>query len=162
MIFTKIILTQGKVALVDAKNHFRLAMNKWRYNNQGYAVRNENGKIILMHRLILEWKLGHSNFEECDHENHNGIDNEEENLRPATHAQNAQNRRKLSNATSKYKGVSWHKVANKWQAYIVVNKELIYLGLFDIEIDAARAYNTAAKEYFGEFACLNFPEENYK
>ncbi len=128
----------------------------------GYAVRWENGKTIRMHRVVLAWKLGHSNFEQCDHENHDGIDNEEENLRPVTHAQNAQNRNKQIDTTSKYKGVSWYKRDEKWRAQIRVDGKEIHLGLFDCEIMAARAYDTAAKLYFGEFACLNFPEEGNK
>ncbi len=155
MMPTKIILTQGKVAIVDAKNHFRLAMNKWYYTNDGYAVRNENGKTIRMHRVILERKLGHSNFENTDHINRDRLDNRKDNLRPATVTQNQHNRGKPENNTSGFKGVFWHKRDRKWIASIRVDGELLYLGYFDSKEAAAGAYNAAAKEYFGEFAVLN-------
>ena len=69
--------------------------------------------------------------------------------------QNAQNRNSYNNTTSKYKGVSWHKKISKWKSHIRVDKYLIHLGYYWEEEDAARAYNKAANEYFGEFANLN-------
>ena len=59
------------------------------------------------------------------------------------------------NCTSKFKGVCWHKAANKWYASIQKDKRIYYLGVFEIEIDAAKAYNERAKELFKEFANLN-------
>lgn len=54
-----------------------------------------------------------------------------------------------------YKGVSFHKASGKYRACIEVNKKHIHLGLFVCKLEAAKAYNKAAKEHFGEFAKLN-------
>jgi hypothetical protein len=47
----------------------------------------------------------------------------------------------------------------KWIASIGFNRNKIHLGLFTNEEDAARAYDRKAMELFGEFAYLNFQEE---
>lgn len=65
-----------------------------------------------------------------------------------------ENRSCRPNKTSKYKGVAKDS-SNRWKARIRFNNELIYLGMFADEHDAAVAYNSAAIKYFGEFACLN-------
>ncbi|MGD0077591.1 MAG: HNH endonuclease [Sedimentisphaerales bacterium] len=93
-----------------------------------------------------------------DHRNHNGLDNRLTNLRPATPAQNIQNARKQKpKSTSKYKGVDFVKPTGKYRARIAVDGHRLFLGSFNSEIDAAKAYDLAAKQYFEGFACLNFP-----
>jgi hypothetical protein len=108
-----------------------------------------------MHREVIRLP-GHL---VVDHINHNGLDNRKANLRPATRAQNNYNRLaiKRKGATSKYKGVAWKKDKNKWRARLHFNGKLMFLGYFDNQIDAAKAYDKAAKECYGPFACLNFP-----
>lgn len=92
-----------------------------------------------------------------DHINHNGLDNRKANLRLATAAQNARNRQKCkSKKTSKYKGVCWHKRDKKWTGRILVNSKSIALGYFEDEKEAARAYDRAARKYYGEYAEPNF------
>lgn len=54
--------------------------------------------------------------------------------------------------------VCWHSVANKWVANIHFNNRTQYIGLFEDEIEAAKAYDYWADTYFGEFAKLNFPK----
>jgi hypothetical protein len=112
-------------------------------------------KVLYMHQIILEVPEGMI----IDHINHDGMDDRSVNLRPATRAQNSRNRKKFPRkCSSKYKGVYLHKSSLKWQARIMFEKKRRYLGYFNNEIDAAKAYDEAAKKYHGEFACLNFPE----
>jgi hypothetical protein len=111
------------------------------------------GKNIWMHRAILGLNEGVM----CDHINHNGLDNRRANLRPATHSQNMCNRPKTkSRCWSKYKGVSFKTIQRKWVADIQVHGESKFLGYFDDEIEAAKAYDEAARKYHEEYAVLNF------
>jgi hypothetical protein len=161
-----IALTRGKFAIVDADDYERLSQYRWfaLYTKWGfYAARNsrkdESGKrhTILMHREILGVPHGFL----VDHVNNNSLDDRKSNLRPATPSQNICNRR-LSKAgcSSKYRGVFWYKRAKKWCAAINHERKYIRLGLFSSEIEAAKAYDAAARKYHGEFARLNFPEGN--
>ncbi len=160
----KIPLTQGQVALVDDEDFERLNQHKWcacKGHNTFYAARNtppQNGKRrkVYMHRDILGLPEG----VQTDHRYGRGLDNRRANLRPATNQQNHFNLCSQSkNKTSKYKGVSWHKGTQKWRAQIQYNGKVIYLGLFDNEIEAAKAYDCKAREMFGQFALLNFNQE---
>lgn len=151
-----ILLSQGKVALVDDEDFERLSKFKWytfRDINRFYAARNiknDNGnqRRLSMHRDILNLK---DSSIDIDHKNHDGLDNRRQNLRICTRRQNAQNRRKLAGCASNFKGVSLN--SGKWRARIKYNKKRIHLGYFISEQEAANAYLNAAQEYFGEFAC---------
>jgi len=90
-----------------------------------------------------------------DHINGNGLDNRRENLRPATNRENQGNSEKQQGVSSRFKGVCWVKSKGRWTAYIKTKKRLEKLGYFDDETQAAKAYNMAAIEVFGEFARLN-------
>lgn len=156
----KIKLTQDKFALVDNKNFDYLNQFKWcamKHRNTWYVVRaikTEKGqKLQLMHRKILGLKRGDKQI--TDHINHNGLNNQEYNLRICTVAQNLQNRF-VKQGKSKYKGVSWHQKAQKWLVQICFNYSHFYLGLFCSEIKAAKAYDKVAKKLFGKFANCNF------
>jgi hypothetical protein len=65
--------------------------------------------------------------------------------------------------SSEYRGVGWNRAKGMWQAFIRVNGKLKHLGFFEPgeegEREAARAYDTAALEQFGELAHLNFQAE---
>jgi hypothetical protein len=157
----KIPLTQGKVALVDDEDYERVSKFKWcavRIHGYFYAVRNvrvEHGrrrqKRVIMHRFILGFP---NSF--IDHINHKTLDNRRSNLRPCTLSQNQQNRLPQAGYSSVYKGVRWHKWGNSWCAQIKHNGKGFHLGCFRSEVQAAKAYDEAAKEKFGEFAYLNF------
>jgi len=71
-----------------------------------------------------------------------------------------QNTRKRcqKNRTSKYKGVQKVNAGQRpWRAQITMNGKPKHLGVFENEIDAAREYDRAAFQQFGEFGSLNFP-----
>ncbi len=162
-VFRRIPLTQGKYALVDPEDFTRLNKHKWHANkakNTCYAVRRvhlglNKWKHIKMHREILD-PPGHLFV---DHINHHGLDNRKANLRPATHSQNSYNRIHFTrNPSSKYKGVSWNKHKKKWSVWIRYDGKSKFIGFFDNEIEAAKAYDEVAKKHHGEFAVLNFPD----
>jgi hypothetical protein len=96
-----------------------------------------------------------------DHRDGDTFNNCLENIRPATFTQNMWNRKKHSNNTSGYKGVHFKKKQplHPWEARINVNKKRIHLGNFVTREEAARRYDLAAVECFGDFARLNFPDE---
>ena len=120
-------------------------------NNCQYASIRIKNKQVLLHIYLLGKRGGLS----IDHINHNGLDNRRSNLRHATHSQNKQN----CPSKSVYgKGVQKRVFKHgqiKYRARIRFKRVLYNLGHFDTAIDAAKAYNTKAKEFFGDFAYLN-------
>ncbi len=151
-------LTQGKVAIVDDIDA-DLVQYKW-YARRGrktfYAARGIwfEGKCIVerLHNVIGA-RLGIQG--QVDHANNDGLDNRRSNLRSATQSQQQGNTLKRLNKSSKYKGVSRAVSINKWLVGIRINKRWEHIGYFDEEIDAARAYDKKALEYFGEYARTN-------
>lgn len=163
--FRRIRLSRGKYTIVDPDDYARLSRNKWYAVPGGstfYAARGQWSKLlkkrlsITMHNVILPTPDGYV----VDHINHNGLDNRKANLRPATPADNARNARyPKKNTSSKYRGLWHNKKKGKWRATIRVNNRCKQIGYFTDERQAARAYDEAAKKYFGQFAVLNFPDK---
>lgn len=157
---TKLIsLTRGYTALVDDSDYEKLKTYKWSAGGpKGYlsAQRAQNGKTIRMHRQILGLLDAPSNVF-VDHRNGDTLDNRRSNLRACDNRLNQGNARKRG-GSSRYRGVSWHEVSKGWRAQIRIKGMKVHLGIFKDEEDAARAYDKAASQHFGDFARLNQPE----
>jgi len=156
-------MAQPRYAKVDPADYKRLRGYEW-FSKKGtrnfYAVRRARGPkgsklaTIYMHRELIDVADGLL----IDHVNQDSMDNRRANLRGATRAQNIRNRKKFSNSSSsKYKGIYRRKKTRKWEVHIMFEKKRIHLGIFCDEIEAAKAYDLAARKYHGEFASLNFP-----
>ena len=148
----EIRLNNGAVSIVDDDLYEVLSSYHWSFSgggsHGGYAYA-KGGKY--MHRLVI----GATKDQIVDHKNGNTLDNRRENLRVCTQQENRRNSRKMKTAASPYKGVMRVKNREAWRAIIKVGGKPTYLGYFKQEVDAARAYNEAAKKFFGEFAVLN-------
>lgn len=152
-------LTNGLVTKVSAEDHEYLAGFNWGQSGFGYVVRSTSlpDRTVVHHYLhivILE-RMGFLNFEDGDHRDRDQLNNQRDNLRPCTRTQNLMNRGLLTSNTTGYKGVSFTSREGKYRAYINYEQKQKHLGYFDCPIEAAKAYNRAAKRFYGEFARLN-------
>lgn len=156
-------LNRGLVTLVDAHRFEELNAYQWSvvddYKNQ-YAIRSEwlpeikRVKQTRMHRQISNAAKN----EQVHHINNYGLDNRNDNFRLGGAAMNARGQqRKREGCSSRFRGVS--KIGPNWETHIWVDKGSRLIGSFSEEKAAARAYDAAAKFYFGEAAALNFPSE---
>lgn len=161
-------LTKGMVAIVDKEDAPRVLEYFWVAKKHGsepnviwYAERRIRtdepnfGKrqLVKLHQFILPGQR------EIDHHNSDGLDCRKCNLRPASHSQNAGNTRIASSSKTGFKGVSFRPAKgnrrSRWIARINGNGIRKQLGSFQSPVEAAKAYNVAALERWGEFARLN-------
>ncbi|MFI5473137.1 HNH endonuclease [Streptomyces cacaoi] len=158
----EIHLTSGGIALVDDEDFDRVVeTGSWYAHkslNTSYATQNyrpDGGKYTTrrMHSFI-------TGLPYVDHVNGNGLDNRRANLRAATASQNQANQRMRRDNRSGFRGVQ-HAPGDRWRALLIAKGQRISLGYYDAREDAARAYDAAAIDHFGEFARTNFPRENY-
>lgn len=168
-------LTQGLVALIDDQDAERVSRYKWHIKTQTarpgvvYAqttVRLAPGRkgkttSLTLHRFIVEAEPGVV----VDHRSGNTLDNRRENLRVTDARGNSTNVTSSKNQKrGGFKGVSWNRNAGKWEVAICAGehrlngkRKKLHLGLYDDPRAAARVYDSAAREHFGEYARLNFP-----
>jgi len=146
------------VTIVDADDYEWLSQWVWgaqesRSGLRARRIDRSEGrqKKIYMSRVILNAQAG----EYVDHINGDTLDNRRSNLRLCSNQENLMNRGLNKNNTSGYKGVTWNAQKNKWMAQITVDHQHVYLGCFESPQDAARAYDKAASDSFGEFALTN-------
>jgi len=155
-------LKNGGVSLVDDADFEAINRFPWRRSDDGktaYAVRMQtvNGKAccVRMHRQLLDFPSGF-----VDHANGNGLDNQRKNLRACSNGQNQSNAGKHSDSHQPYKGICFVAKRNspkKWNACLNYHGKRHALGYYIDAETAAKAYDAAAKIFWGDFAKLNFP-----
>ncbi len=114
-------------------------------NSNGYfcvkLYKEKKYKMIDVHRIIAQTFIENkNNYNQVDHIDGNKQNNSLENLRWVDNRLNQIYRFQKVKKSSKYYGVTWHKLKNKWQSSIKISGKQIYLGLFKEEIDAHNAY----------------------
>jgi hypothetical protein len=163
-IMKEILLTKGKIALVDDDDYEELSKYKWSaFCRLGlwYAIRKtwRSEKPRLMHRYILGLVNGDGKI--VDHVDRNPLNNTKSNLRLATYQQNTVNCKLSKTNTSGFRGICKDTRSKKerWRAGIQCNGKTLNLGMYPTKEQAAQAYDYKAKQLFGDFINLNFPND---
>jgi hypothetical protein len=144
----------GQYAYVDAADYEWLSRYHWCRCGE-YAARREKGQLIFMHRQIMQPPKGMV----VDHIDGNKYNNCRANMRNCTHMQNVRNQAKRTGCVCRFKGVYYQKTTGRYSASTKLHGKVVWLGYFDSEAEAARAYDRKVVELFGEYAWLNFPED---
>lgn len=149
---------QTLILLYSPEDDELIKSHEWKVNRDFYPFTtiNIDGKNFIKkcHRMIM-------NVNDpsviVDHINGDELDVRRENLRIATVTENGRNKAKAFGTKYKFKGIGTKR--GRYTANISVNGKLISKGGFKIIEDAARLYDSMAIYYYGDYARLNFPEE---
>lgn len=128
-------------------------------DKNGYVIINILNVAMKGHRVAWAVHYGEWPDGEIDHIDLNKSNNRISNLRIATPSMNHGNLPTFVTNKSGYKGVCFDKRTGLWEVKIKVNKVSRRVGFFSDKHEAARAYNEAAIEGFGEYARVNIIKE---
>lgn len=146
--------------VIDEDDYDRVMRMNWAPQPSGlsvYAFTSSLKYIPKQHQLLHRYIIRTQPDEMVDHINGDTLDNRKANLRIVSAAENTRNRRRptFAGKTSKFKGVHWDGSRERWVAVIKCDGVSSPLGVFSHEEDAARAYDRAAVELFGQYARTN-------
>lgn len=147
------IIVKNYSLLIDEEDVWLADIN-WTPVKSNGNIYFQNRNVGWLHKVLINCPKG----KVSDHINGNTLDNRKVNLRICTKLQNQYNQKKHKRAThSQYKGVTFRKElkSKPWEAFIYNGGKGRRLGYFATEIEAAQAYNKAAKKAYGEYARLN-------
>ncbi|HDZ37293.1 MAG TPA: hypothetical protein ENH62_03230 [Marinobacter sp.] len=152
----EVVLTQGKVALVDDADFERVAAFKWyarqekRRPHCWYATRsNGKNKTTYLHRFILDAPKGL----DVDHKDWDGLNCQRANLRLATHSQNNMNRAIKAHNQTGFTGIDVHYRRPKpYRGRVQIKKKRIYTKSFSTLEEAVTARAELVRKFYGEFA----------
>ena len=136
--------------IIDTEDLDKIKNYYWYKDKCGYAIAQHDGRVLLVHKIIMESPDGY----DVDHINGHGSkwDNRKCNLRICSHMQNSWNHKLSVKNTSGYNGVSWNNILGKWHAYINYNNNRINIGYFENIEDAIEARKQAEIKYYGEYS----------
>lgn len=155
-------LTQAKVKRLfeyrDGELYWKKSVGRVKKGEEAGSMSGKGYKQVGIDKNVYRYGriiylMFHGYLPECvSYIDSNCLNTRIENLREATPSQISCHKKKLSNNTSAFKGVSFHKQVGKYKAAIVKKKKSHHLGYFDTPQEAYRAYCKAAKKLHGEFA----------
>ena len=138
---------------------------RWANKPTGYTSKTGHMQVgigetlFLAHRIIWKMETGEEPAD-IDHKNGDASNNKWKNLRGCTHMNNLQNRRTRKDKILDLPlGVFINKNTGGIYAKFCGNGVQRHLGTFGSIEDAARAYDAYAKDEYGEYARLNYPED---
>lgn len=126
------------------KEDYDLIKDYYWYIKDGYAVSNNKGNFIKMHRLIMSPPKD----KVIDHINRNRNDNRKKNLLICDQLKNCRNVPNRKDNSSGYNGVD--KDGNKWRVRISVKGKRIPIGEYDTYEEAVEKRKEAELKYWGE------------
>lgn len=147
---------KNKYTTIDLELVDEVSKYSWRLGRDGYVRTNvpdiiKKQRVVMLHHLVNGYPL--FNFV-TDHIDGNKLNNLRSNLRIVSNQQNIAKQKKRKDNTTGFRGVV--RRGNRYIAQIKVNSKQIYLGYFNNKEEAAKAYDLAALNYFGEFSVTNF------